>query len=108
MPKTRRRALVEGFWALDRFLGGKLPPTRVQLFVGRHPLALAAAIGLAVFAVFAAPPDTQAVDIQAGLVFGALLGLTYYGTATYERARQRRLIRDGIWEPRTTTTTSER
>ncbi|MER8042534.1 hypothetical protein [Streptomyces sp. NPDC094032] len=98
MPKIPP-ALVKGFWAVDRFLGGDEPPTRVQRFVGRHPLVPGVSIGLLVFAVIVVPPGTQAVDVVAGIVFGAALGLTYYGTAIGERARQRRLIRQGIWKP---------
>jgi len=98
MPKTLR-ALVRGFWALDRRIGGNRPPTRFERFAGRHPLAPAVAIGLLFLALIAAPPGTQTVDVEVGIVGGALLGLTYYLTAIYERARQRRLIRQGVWEP---------
>jgi hypothetical protein len=98
MPKILR-ALVRGFWALDRYMGGNQPPTRFQRFVGRHPLTPAVAIGLLFLALLATPPGTQTVDVEVGIACGALLGLTYYLTAIYERARQRRLIRQGIWEP---------
>ncbi|MFI0898383.1 hypothetical protein [Streptomyces sp. NPDC020983] len=98
MPKVLR-VLVRGFWAVDRYLGGNKPPTRFQRFVGRHPLAPAVALGVLVLALAVVPPGTQTVDVEAGFTFGTLLGLTYYLTAIYERARQRRLIRQGIWEP---------
>lgn len=93
------RALVRGFWVLDRYMGGNRPPTRFQRFVGHHPLAPAVAIGLLFLALLVMPSGTQAVDIEVGIAVGALLGLTYYLAAIYERARQRRLIRQGIWEP---------
>ncbi|MEU8757706.1 hypothetical protein [Streptomyces sp. NPDC048659] len=98
MSKTSR-SLVRGFWALDRFLGGNRPPTSVQRFVARHPLVPAAGIGLAFLALVAAAPGTQGVDVQVGLTFGAFLGLTYYVTAKAEAARQRRLVREGLWKP---------
>jgi hypothetical protein len=58
-----------------------------------HPLVPAVAIGLLFLALVTATPGTQTVDVEVGIAFGALLGLTYYLTAIYERARRRRLIR---------------
>ncbi|MEV7279823.1 hypothetical protein [Streptomyces sp. NPDC093111] len=98
MPKIPP-APARGFRAVDRFLGGNQPPTRFQRFAARRPLAPAAAPGLLFFAVVAATPGTQLVDVMVGIAFGAALSLTYYVTAICERARQRRLIREGIWKP---------
>ncbi|MEV0907274.1 hypothetical protein [Streptomyces hokutonensis] len=60
---------------------------------------MAVTIGLLYPALIAGPPGRQAVDVEVGIVGGALLGLMCYLTAIYERARQRRLIRQGMWAP---------
>ncbi|MGW3248567.1 hypothetical protein [Streptomyces sp. NPDC001070] len=94
------RRLVRAFRAVDRFLGGERPPTRTQRFAARHPLGVAlgaGAIGAAYFLLLAdvRPPDRLLAGAS-GFLLGGILG----ATALYERRRQRRLLRLGLWDGR--------
>ncbi|WP_037624157.1 hypothetical protein [Streptomyces aureus] len=96
MSETRRR-LGRAFWAVDRLLGGERPPTRTQKFAARHPLVLSLLTG-AVWAVyFLVLPDVQPSDYVIAPFGSLLLGGIFGFTALYERRRQRRLRRLGLW-----------
>ncbi|MGW8872406.1 hypothetical protein [Streptomyces mirabilis] len=83
---------------MDRFLGGERPPTRTQKFVARHPVLLALLAGTVWAAYFLLLPGVQQSDFVIAPVGGFLLGGTLGLTAFYERHRQRRLRRLGLWD----------
>ncbi|MFF4542409.1 hypothetical protein [Streptomyces aureus] len=96
MSDTRQR-LGRALWAVDRLLGGERPPTRTQKFAARHPFVLSLLTG-AVWAVyFLVLPDVQPSDYVIAPFGGLLLGGIFGFTALYERRRQRRLRRLGLW-----------
>jgi hypothetical protein len=92
------RKLARAFWAVDRALGGEQPPTWVQRFTASHPLGLALSSGAAWAAFFLLLPDTQPSDLVIGPVGGILLGGIVGLTGRYEKSRQRRLLRQGLWD----------
>ncbi|MEU2735805.1 hypothetical protein ABZ656_10265 [Streptomyces sp. NPDC007095] len=92
------RRLVRVFWAVDRFLGGERPPTRTQKFTARHPVLLALVTGTVWAAYFLLLPGVQQSDFVIAPVGGFLLGGVLGLTALYERLRQRRLRRRGLWD----------
>jgi hypothetical protein len=92
------RKLVRAFWAVDRFLGGERPPTRTQKFVARHPVLLALLTGTLWAACFLLLPGVQQSDFVVAPVGSFLLGGILGLTALYERRRQRRLRRLGLWD----------
>ncbi|MEV7427613.1 DUF6404 family protein [Streptomyces sp. NPDC091212] len=92
------RSLGNAFWALNRALGGQRRPTRIQKWVARHPvgagLCLAAPFTLFFWLVASEDqPDNLLFSVLLGLMMGVFFGLT----AFFERLRQRRLKRLGIW-----------
>ncbi|WP_374985368.1 hypothetical protein [Streptomyces fradiae] len=96
-----RRSLAQGFWALDRVMGGEEVPTRLQRQVARHPIAA----GFCVAAPFAVlflllSPEVGPGEFLIAALFGLLLWLVFGLTAAAERLRlrQRRLRRLGIWD----------
>ncbi|MFF4832162.1 hypothetical protein [Streptomyces sp. NPDC001315] len=97
MSRAGRR-VVRAFWAVDRFLGGERPPARTQKFAARHPVLLTLLAGTVWAVYFLLLPGVQPSDFViapvGGLLLGGILGLT----ALYERARQRRLRRLGLWD----------
>ncbi|MGW0964645.1 hypothetical protein [Streptomyces sp. NPDC002516] len=97
MSETKQR-LVRAFWAVDRFLGGERPPTRTQKFTARHPVVLALLTGSVWAAYFLLLPDVQPSDYVIAPTGGLLLGGVFGLTALYERHRQRRLRRLGLWD----------
>lgn len=92
------RRLVRSFWAVDRFLGGERPPSRTQKFAARHPLLVTLLTGTAWCAYFLVLPGVQPSDLVIAPVGGPLLGGVFGLTALYERRRQRRLRRLGMWD----------
>lgn len=91
------RKLVRAFWVVDRFLGGERPPSRTQKFAARHPLLLTLLAGTGCAAYFLVLPGVQPSDFVIAPVAGFLLGGIFGLTALYERCRQRRLRRLGLW-----------
>ncbi|MFJ6569682.1 hypothetical protein ACIQNU_19885 [Streptomyces sp. NPDC091292] len=91
-----RRSLADGFWAVDRALGGRLPPTRLQKWVARHPVGAGLCAG-APFTLFflALPSEGEPSDAFFAVLFGIVMGLVFGLTALAERFRQRRLARPG-------------
>ncbi|MFF2850872.1 hypothetical protein ACFVT5_31750 [Streptomyces sp. NPDC058001] len=89
-----RRSLAEGFWALDRALGGRLPPTRLQKWVARHPVGagLCAGVPFALF-LLALSPEDEPYDVVFAILFGLAMSVVFGLTALAERFRQRRLAR---------------
>jgi xanthine/uracil permease len=92
--------LVRAFWAADRALGGQRPPGKTQRwFAARHPVRLALTTSIcwaAFFLLFS--DDVQLADLviglPAGIVASAIIGLM----AHYEKLRQQRLRRLGLWD----------
>lgn len=97
MPETGRR-LIRTFWAVDRFLGGERPPTRTQKFAAQYPVLVTCLAGTIWAAYFLLLPGVQPSDYAIGPVGGFLLGGIFGLTALYERRRQRRLRRLGLWD----------
>ncbi|MFE7396774.1 hypothetical protein [Streptomyces sp. NPDC057557] len=96
---NRRRAPAGAFRALDRALGGRQRPTRIQKRVARHPIGtgLCVAVAFTLFFLLLAPEDESDHLLSAaslGLVMGVVFGLS----AIAERQRQHRLKRLGIWD----------
>ncbi|GEK01020.1 hypothetical protein NHG22_33730 [Streptomyces sp. ATE26] len=94
-----RRSLADGFWALDRALGGQRRPTRIQKWLARPPIGtgicVAVPFTLLVLSLSRAEePDDPLFAVVSGLLMGLVFGLT----ALSERLRQRRLKRLGIWD----------
>ncbi|MGW2716553.1 hypothetical protein [Streptomyces sp. NPDC001492] len=97
MSETGRK-LVRAFWAVDRLLGGERPPTRTQKFAARHPVLLSLLAGAVSAAYFLLLPDVQPSDYAIAPIGSLLLGGIFGITALYERRRQRRLRRLGLWD----------
>ncbi|MFE4971277.1 DUF6404 family protein [Kitasatospora sp. NPDC056651] len=95
---TWQRSLADGFWALDKALGGQRRPTRFQKWAGRHPvqagLWVAAPLTLFLWLVSGEDGDSPLFVVIGGLTTGLIFGLT----AALERLRQRRLKRLGVWD----------
>ncbi|WP_398859380.1 DUF6404 family protein [Streptomyces chengmaiensis] len=94
-----RRSLANGFWALDRALGGQRRPTRIQKWVARHPIGsgLCVAVPFTLFFLLLSREDEPDNPLFA-VMFGVLMGLVFGLTAVSERLRQRRLKRLGVWD----------
>ncbi|MFJ4321423.1 DUF6404 family protein [Streptomyces lavendulae] len=94
-----RRSLADGFWALDRVLGGQRRPTGIQKWVARHPVGtgLCVAVPFALFLLLLSREE-EPDDPLFAVMFGLLMGLIFGLTAASERLRQRRLKRLGIWD----------
>ncbi|MCM2425031.1 hypothetical protein [Streptomyces sp. RKAG337] len=92
------QVVVDGFWAVDRALGGDQPPACSQRFAAAHPLGLALFTGISWAVFFLLLPNTQPLDVVIGLAGGVFLGGLFGLTGLYERCRQRRLVRLGLWE----------
>lgn len=92
------RGLVRAFWAVDRVLGGERPPTRAQKFLARHPVSLTLVTGTVWAAYFLLLPEVQSSDYVIAPVGAFLLGGVLGLTALYERRRQSRLRRLGLWD----------
>lgn len=94
-----RRALADGFWALDRALGGQRRPTRFQKWAARHPIGvgLCVAVPFTLFSL-SLSREEEPDDPLFAVLFGLLMGLCFGLTAVSERFRQRRLKRLGIWD----------
>ncbi|MFE0700137.1 hypothetical protein [Streptomyces sp. NPDC058872] len=92
-----RRSLADGFWALDRLLGGQRRPTRFQKWAARHPVraGLCLAVPFFLFMVLLSHEE-PGVPLFA-VAFGLLIWLGFGLTAFSERLRQRRLKRLGVW-----------
>ncbi|MFF9128450.1 hypothetical protein ACF09J_35295 [Streptomyces sp. NPDC014889] len=97
MSETRRR-LVRAFWTVDRLLGGERPPTRTQKFTARHPVILSLLTGAVWATFFLLLPDVQPSDYVIAPIGSLLLGGIFGLAALYERRRQRRLRRLGLWD----------
>ncbi|MER6424723.1 hypothetical protein [Streptomyces sp. NPDC001137] len=83
---------------MDRVLGGERPPTCTQKFAARHPVVLFPLTGAVWAAYFLLLPDVQPSDYVIAPIGGFLLGGIFGLTALYERHRQRRLRRLGLWD----------
>ncbi|MFF8943063.1 hypothetical protein ACF1A5_12490 [Streptomyces sp. NPDC014864] len=88
-------ALARAFWAFDRALGGQRPPTRSQMFAARRPLVVWLVAGIFLWGPFILVFEG---DVLPALGVGMLLGGWFALFARFERARQRRLVRLGVWD----------
>ncbi|MDT0307637.1 hypothetical protein RM780_11770 [Streptomyces sp. DSM 44917] len=97
-----RHRLAGVFWGIDRALGGQKPPTRLQQWVARHPirLALCAAVPAILISAPTIRTDEMLGDLLIVLAAGLAAGSLFFLTAHWERLRQRRLRRLGVWDGR--------
>ncbi|MEU2182228.1 hypothetical protein [Streptomyces thermolilacinus] len=94
-----RRSLADGFWALDRALGGQRRPTRIQKWVARHPIGTGLCVAVPfTFFLLLLSGEEEPGDPLFAVMFGLLMGLVLGLTAVSERLRQRRLKRLGVWD----------
>ncbi|MGV9343327.1 hypothetical protein ACWDSD_00710 [Streptomyces spiralis] len=79
------------FAAVDRFLGGDRPPTRVQLFAARHPVLIGFCFGAALlgYGMASGPGDAGRVALTA--VCAAAVGWSMWFACRAERRRHERL-----------------
>jgi hypothetical protein len=96
MP-IKGEGLARAFWAFDRALGGERPPTRVKMFAARRPLVVGLVTGLFFGGTYLISPE-GGTDVAAGGIAGVLTGAWFAMFARIERARQRRLVRLGVWD----------
>lgn len=87
--------LTRAFWAFDRALGGQRPPTRSQMFVARRPLVVWLVVAIFLWGPFILVFEG---DVLPALGVGVLSGGWFALLARFERARQRRLVRLGVWD----------
>ncbi|WP_255310890.1 hypothetical protein [Streptomyces viridosporus] len=90
------RSPGRAFWALDRALGGRRRPTRLQRWAARHPVrtGLYLAVPFTLFFWMVSPegePDAFLFAVPGGLLVGSCIGFFVF----LERLRQRRLERLG-------------
>jgi len=97
---------VAAYRAVNRALGGELPPTRLQRYAARSPIAMSiiASTPLVTFSLLLGLPSNGSWgDAPLGAGLGLCLAPVLYPFLLLERRRQRRLVRLGLWrgeEPR--------
>jgi len=96
----RDSALVRAFWAVDRALGGQRPPGRAQRwFEARRPVRPAVTTGACRLGFLLwCTDDVQLADRVVGLPVAVAPCVLIGWPASYERARQERLRRLGLWD----------
>ncbi|MBY8882554.1 hypothetical protein [Actinacidiphila acidipaludis] len=96
----RERVLVRALWAVDRALGGQRPPGRLQRWLAaRRPVRVAVTTGLCWVTLFlCCAGDLQRADLVVGLPSGVAACVLIGWSVSYERARQERLRRLGVWD----------
>ena len=87
--------LARAYWAFDRVLGGQRPPTRSLTFAAWRPLVVWLVAGVFFWGLFLLVFEG---DVLLALGMGVLLGGWFAMFARFERGRQRRLVRLGVWD----------
>ncbi|MFH8470717.1 hypothetical protein [Streptomyces sp. NPDC017991] len=94
MP-IRGGKLARAYWAVNRALGGQQPPTRQQMFAAKRPLVIWLVTGLLVWGpIILAAEGKVLLPLGIAAAYGAMMAMF----ALLERRRQRRLVREGVWD----------
>lgn len=96
-------ALKRAFFKIDRSLGGAEPPPRVQVFLARHPLGTAWAVGVThgLLCAWALSGFDDPWRLFQSILVGLGAGLLIWLACRFERRRQAHYERTGgfRWNP---------